>query len=108
MLDIKYIKEYSFRNRNSSTNQVIIDKLNTLKTKSQNKNEIRVIVFHRVTLDFPYLLEIIQKDINDNDSIIKIKIRVKLQKMFILYILTSVLFGLVLGNLINSYLVLIL
>jgi|DEB19_MinimDraft_2_1074335.scaffolds.fasta_scaffold00772_5 hypothetical protein len=107
MLDLKYIKEYSFRNKKSTINQVVLDKLNQLRIKSLEDNEMRINVFNRVTLNFPYGLEIIQKDINEKDALIKIKIRVKLHKMFILYIITSIVFGLVLGSLTDSYLVLI-
>lgn len=107
MLDLKYIKEYSFRNKKSTINQVVLDKLNQLRIKSLEDNEMRINVFNRVTLNFPYGLEIIQKDINEKDALIKIKIRVKLHKMFILYIITSTVFGLVLGSLTDSYLVLI-
>lgn len=107
MLDLKYIKEYSFRNKKSTINQVVLDKLNQLRIKSLEDNEMRINVFNRVTLNFPYGLEIIQKDINEKDALIKIKIRVKLHKMFILYIITSIVFGLVLGSMTDSYLVLI-
>ena len=107
MLDLKYIKEYSFRNKKSTINQVVLDKLNQLRIKSLEDNEMRINVFNRVTLNFPYGLEIIQKAINEKDALIKIKIRVKLHKMFILYIITSIVFGLVLGSLTDSYLVLI-
>ena len=107
MLDLKYIKEYSFRNKKYTINQVVLDKLNQLRIKSLEDNEMRINVFNRVTLNFPYGLEIIQKDINEKDALIKIKIRVKLHKMFILYIITSIVFGLVLGSLTDSYLVLI-
>ena len=107
MLDLKYIKEYSFRNKKSTINQVVLDKLNQLRIKSLEHNEMRINVFNRVTLNFPYGLEIIQKDINEKDALIKIKIRVKLHKMFILYIITSIVFGLVLGSMTDSYLVLI-
>jgi uncharacterized membrane protein YbjE (DUF340 family) len=85
----------------------VLDKLNQLRIKSLEDNEMRINVFNRVTLNFPYGLEIIQKDINEKDALIKIKIRVKLHKMFILYIITSIVFGLVLGSMTDSYLVLI-
>jgi hypothetical protein len=72
MLNINYSKEYSFRNKNSSANQVVIEKLNQLKSKSKNNNEIRILVMNKVTLDFPYALDIIQKDICKKDELFKL------------------------------------
>ena len=103
MLDLKYIKEYSFRNKNSSTNKDVIDKLILLDNKTQNKNAMRVNVFKQVTMEFPYSFKIIQKEINDNSALIRVEVKVELLKLIILFTITSIGVALLLIKLVQSY-----
>lgn len=107
MLDLKYIKEYSFRNKNSSTNKDVIDKLNQLDNKTQNKNAMRVNVFKQVTMEFPYSFKIIQKDINDDAALIRIEVTVELLKLIILFTITSIAVASLLIMLVQTYLVIL-
>lgn len=106
MLDLKYIKEYSFRNKNSSTNKIVIDKLIQLDKKAKDKNTMRVSVV-RTTIDLPYSLNIIQKEINESSALIRVEVKVKLIKLILLYAITSISVAALLTIMVRSYWVIV-
>lgn len=106
MLDLKYIKEYSFRNKNSSTNKIVIDKLNQLDKKAKDKNTMRVSVF-RVTIELPYSLNIIQNEINESSALIRVEVKVELIKLILLYVITSISVVTLLTIMVKSYWVIV-
>lgn len=106
MLDLKYIKEYSFRNKNSSTNKIVIDKLIHLDKKAKDKNTMRVSVV-RTTIDLPYSLNIIQKEINESSALIRVEVKVELIKLILLYAITSISVAALLTIMVRSYWVIV-
>ncbi len=101
---MEYKKNFSLRNKNSSSNKIVLEKLYQLSNKSKSLNSMRVNVFKQVTLELPYTFEIIQNDINENAAIISVNVKVNLNKLMFLFVFTSLLISSILIFAFNSYL----
>lgn len=103
MLNLKYTKEYSIRNKKSSTNNDVIEMLNDIRNKTKRKNFMRVNVYKQVTLELPYSFKINQNEINENTAIIRLEVIVELLKMIILFTISSLVVCLIMVLVVNSY-----
>lgn len=106
MINLKYVKRFSFSNKNSEANQAVIDKLTRLGSQSQQENSMRIHVFRNGTFEFPYVLTINRKEINENAAMIEIIVRVQIFKLIILNAFSAVLVSVLLYFAFESYWVL--
>lgn len=95
MFNFTYAKQYSLKNKNAEVNQKVIDHLIQLSSKSEKENSMRITVFNRGTFHFPYTLSVSRKEVNENNALIEAIIRVKMTKLILLSLFSSVfIFGL--------------
>lgn len=61
----------------------------------------------RTTIDLPYSLNIIQKEINESSALIRVEVKVELIKLILLYAITSISVAALLTIMVRSYWVIV-
>ena len=105
MLNLRYIKEYSFRIKKSTTNNDVVMRIDELENKTKSINSMRVNVFRQVILELPYSFRIIKIENNENTAIIRLILKVEVLKLIILFTISSLVVTIILAFVANSFLV---